>query len=651
MMGRLITQISAIKYCLVAGVLSLSIVGCMKKEIYDLNNGKDEGKGDGEVTIDNYFDFSTRQSVQLNVNYGEDCPKAYFEVYAENPLIYQEEGSQVSKRNDISYLYAGFADGRGLYSRNVTIPASVSEVYIYSPDFGVPKLYKTDVVGNTVNATISFDNEIDLSTLSESQVVGARDVKAITDKVPNVLGTWDEIGRPSYLEASLTIKNIGSELKKYITKYFPEGKNNSKSVYISHDTDILIKEKANIWVNYFGGDTSAQSVFAYYCYRDGATIDEIKKAVQSACVIFPNACGTRKSDKKEILGNYSGVGTYLRYIDENGKLQNKESGFPEGTRIGFFIWNKGFLNTNFEKNTFYSTKSLNNDKRSHTAIFAATTSAGQRYNVITMEDYTDTDYNDVAFIISSNPIKAIDVPDAPDPGEDRTGTNNYRGLLGFEDNWPKQGDYDMNDVVIKYESEVTFNENNGIIGITDNIKLVWTGADFCNGFSYQVPFDLGLVQLSGGISTSADNVINVFDDAKKELNVSNIGASQMPSHVSEIQEKVYTISMVFNEPYPHRVEPPYNPFIRMGSTEVHLPDQPITTNANNVFPQEADISDGKTTFFICKDGFPFAIHMDAREDESMMDLNLVPEGVRIDATYPKFSEWVKTRNPKEKWWK
>ena len=55
---------------------------------------------------------------------------------------------------------------------------------------------------------------------------------------------------------------------------------------------------------------------------------------------------------------------------------------------------------------FYSTKSLNSDKISHTAIFAAENKAGESVNVITMEDWKngENDYNDVAFVISSDPI-------------------------------------------------------------------------------------------------------------------------------------------------------------------------------------------------------------------------------------------------------
>lgn len=635
---------------LMAGLFTLSVTGCMKKEFFDSSKQEPEQKpekDDGKVTLDDYFDFSTTQEVRLKVDYGSGCPKAYFEVYAENPLVYQEEGAQVTKRKDIIHIAGGFTDGDGKYDKSVTIPASVSDVYIYSPDFGVPKLYKAEVIAHAVNATISFDNEIDVSILSRSRAATGRaaTVDFIKKSIPNVLGTWkSKNGKPDYLDDGLKI-NISAELKKNITGMFPEGKDNGNSPYISHDTDILIKEKARVWINYFGGDTSARSVFAYYCYESGASVADINQAVTRACVIFPSA-------HKDALGSYSGVGTYLRYIDSGGNLHPVEEGFPAGTKIGFLLWNQGFGNsTNFNNNTFYSTQSLNSDGRSHTAIFAATASSGKKYNIITMEDWINTDYNDVAFVISSDPIRAIDVPDAPDQDDDRKGTNLYRGVLGFEDNWPKQGDYDLNDVVIKYISEVSYNDKNQILDIVDKFTLVWSGASYNNGFSYQVPFSLDLLKvLDGEASHSSDNVINVFDNAREELGVSGMAPADMPSHAGEIRSKTFTVTMKFDVPYAFGVTPPYNPFIRLGNTEVHLPNRPPTANANNTFPQEADISDGKTTFFICEDGYPFALHMDARADESIMNINLKPEAVRIDVTYPGFSDWVKTRNPQTKWW-
>lgn len=645
-------MINITKLVCVIGVVSVAFSSCLQKDVYDPANSGDKE----EVTLDNYFDFATTKNIQLNIDYGKECPRAYFEVYAENPLSYVAEGGQIIKKAGVSHIATGFTDIQGRYIKPASFPTAVSEVYIYSPDFGVPTLYKTKVVGSDVSAKITFENALDVTPVDSStrSAQTRSSLKFITNVIPNVLGTWNvNTGRPNYLDASQKI-NVDATLKSYITTYFPEGKNNVGTNLVSDDADILIKEDANVVVNYFGGDTGAQSVFAYYCYSENASIDEIRQAAKHACVIFPNA-------HKSSLGNYSGVAVNLKYINETGSFPEEEpERIPAGTKIGFLIWNDGWRGVKANGNMFYSTKSLNSDKISHTAIFAAKNKAGERVNVITMEDWKngENDYNDVAFVISSNPIAAIEVPDVPNPG-DRQGTEKYSGVLGFEDNWPEQGDYDLNDVVMKYQSSVDYNIDNKVLNIIDKFTLAWTGANYKNSFAYEVPFDLSKaskVTVNGSEASSySGNVITLFKDAKAELGVSNVNAEDMINQ--NIQEKTYTVSIQFNNPTLDKsvVVAPYNPFIKVfnSATEVHLTDHKPTTGANNRFPSGADISRGDVdgTYFICKDGFPFAIHVDARLDASILNLDLKKENQRIDKTYPKFAEWAKTRDPQIKWWK
>ncbi len=646
-------MINITKLVCVIGVVSVAFSSCLQKDVYDPANSGDKEE---EVTLDNYFDFATTKNIQLNIDYGKECPRVYFEVYAENPLSYVAEGGQIIKKAGVSHIATGFTDIQGRYIKPASFPTAVSEVYIYSPDFGVPTLYKTKVVGSDVSAKITFENALDVTPVDSStrSAQTRSSLKFITNVIPNVLGTWNvNTGRPNYLDTSKKI-NVDATLKSYITTYFPEGKNNVGTNLVSDDADILIKEDANVVVNYFGGDTGAQSVFAYYCYSENASIDEIRQAAKHACVIFPNA-------HKSNLGNYSGVAVNLKYINETGSFPEEEpERIPAGTKIGFLIWNDGWRGVKANGNMFYSTKSLNSDKISHTAIFAAKNKAGDRVNVITMEDWKngENDYNDVAFVISSNPIAAIEVPDVPNPG-DRQGTEKYSGVLGFEDNWPEQGDYDLNDVVMKYQSSVDYNIDNKVLNIIDKFTLAWTGANYKNSFAYEVPFDLSKaskVTVNGSETSSySGNVITLFKDAKAELGVSNVNAEDMINQ--NIQEKTYTVSIQFNNPTLDKsvVVAPYNPFIKVfnSATEVHLTDHKPTTGANNRFPSGADISRGDVdgTYFICKDGFPFAIHVDARLDASILNLDLKKENQRIDKTYPKFAEWAKTRDPQIKWWK
>lgn len=624
--------------------IMVTLSGCLEKDMYDPTKGEETN-----VTLENYFDFATTQKVRLNINYGEEFPKAYFEIYAENPLEYNEDGAQIKKKEGIVHVASGFTDAAGVYNRDVSIPASVSQLYIYSPDFGVPTLFKTNIVGAKIDARITFDNALDITSQTRSAQTRATAsfIKAV---IPNVLGDWNtNNGRPNYLNEAKKI-NIDKTLKSYLTFYFPEEKDNRNTNLVSENADVLIKKDANVTINYFGGTTEARSVFAYYCYPENATQDEIREASQHACVIFPNAHSIS-------LGAYSGVAVDLKYINKEGVIPSVDSDiFPAGTKIGFLIWNNGWKSSAVQGNMFYSTKFLNTTKVSHTAIFAAENNEGEKFNIISMEDWKGNikDYNDVAFIISSNPVTAIEVPNVPNPG-DRQGTDIYCGLLGFEDNWPEQGDYDMNDVVMKYQSNIDYNNDNKVLNIIDKFTLTWTGAAYRNSFAYEVPFDLSRakVSINGSVSSSySGNVITLFTDAKKELGVSGVPAEDMI--LQDIEEKTYTVSIQFDDPVIDKSEvvAPYNPFIKVSGsfTEVHLTNYKPTEAANNHFPAGADIATGDGKYFICKDGFPFAIHMDARLDKSLLNLDLKNEKVRIDKTYPKFKDWVKTRDPKMKWW-
>ena len=69
------------------------------------------------------------------------------------------------------------------------------------------------------------------------------------------------------------------------------------------------------------------------------------------------------------------------------------------------------------------------------------------------------DYCDAIFYVHIAEKDAIDegvIPELPKDPEGPTDEDNYTsysGILTFEDLWPEQGDYDMNDVMIRYTSK------------------------------------------------------------------------------------------------------------------------------------------------------------------------------------------------------
>lgn len=641
-MNRLFTSFKTTRKVLSYTVLmALSVVGCTEKDIYTPPEPDQPTAPIGSVTLDNYNDFATTKAVELDLDYSEaNCAKVLFNVYAENP--FEVVDGQVVLKEDLVAVAGGFTDEDGFYTGTSDIPSGVENVYIYSPDFGAPTLYKTSVVGNAIRAQIDFDNAIDLSSLlTETK---AAELRAAAQRTEYVLGTWSAKGTPAYLDGQM---EIDATMKKYVKSLLPEGGDARKTGLISDDTDITLYEDAgNVWISYFGGKTNAQSGFAYYCYKVGDSPEKIKAAARHACLIFPSAHGNA-------LGDYSGARVKLRYITPEGELQPEGTVFPKNTRIGFVLFNDSWRPGGNGK-TFYSTKVLNNDGRSHTAMFAVEDKNNESVNVISMEDWNDFDYNDVAFVISSDPADAIVLPPAPEPGEESF-TQTYRGLLAFEDNWPDGGDYDMNDVVVQYITNITYNGYNQVTKIVDNFTLSWTGANYSNGFAYEVPYDLSQAKvqfLNSKGSEISGNVIKLTNDVKGMLGVPGVSASQMPSTVVGAS---YMAVITFDEPSINKDEivPPYNPFIQVGGSnqEVHLINHPTTADATNVFDQSSmDISDGKTTFFISKEGYPFSICLDARLYPEVLEIDLRHEGQHIDEVYPKFVDWATTKDPNIKWW-
>ena len=108
---------------------------------------------------------------------------------------------------------------------------------------------------------------------------------------------------------------------------------------------------------------------------------------------------------KKASGLQGGESVKLHYIDPDGVDQGTV--FPNGVKIGWFLLNDCFYGGN--NKPFYSTTKLNGDGRTHTAAFRI-----DDFVVLSFEDWTDQDYNDIQFNVWSNPIDAIINPDIPD---------------------------------------------------------------------------------------------------------------------------------------------------------------------------------------------------------------------------------------------
>lgn len=611
-------------------MMAFLFMGC-ERDVYNPNNGKDDEK------TPNSFDFSTTSSIQVNVKY--DVPEGYkvlFEIYLENPFTIDKNG-QIMKRTDLKPVIRRMTDGNGAYNGKEIISSDYGdEAYIYTSYIGVPNIFKTVIAENAITAYIKWDTADD----SPQTRAGWQAPKGY-----HTLGTWSIRGYPNYLDKNNNI-TIPGDVLTIINKTLTEGGTCPEQYRQSIDFEINDPQgrDVEVYVRMIGGGSGAASAFGYYCYKTGASLSEIKKAPK--CIVFPN---TLMDDyyNKRASGLKGGESVKLHYIDSNGVDQGTV--FPNGVKIGWFLLNDSFYGGN--STPFYSTTELNEDNRTHTAAFRI-----DDFIVLSFEDWTDEDYNDSQFNVWSNPIEAITNPDIPDlkPGsgdEDKKYSLEYKGIVAFEDCWPNKGDYDLNDVIVRYQSVLNFNSNNQVLSTEDTYELLWSGATFKNGFAYQLNTERSNTSTEMLATSTTFNGQGLDADLSKAT--VNVFLSAVNVTEGNRKTATYKIKNTFKSPLPHETlgVPPYNPFIMVHDglgkprTEVHLVNYPPTEKADmTLFHTGEDLSSVPTSYYIANGNYPFAIHLSGATSFN------TPESHPIDKSFEHFMDWVNSNGANYKDW-
>ena len=451
--------------------------------------------------------------------------------------------------------------------------------------------------------------------------------------------TYLSSGRPN----ELTKIKINGKTLSAVNRAFNEGRPINEAY--SRITNINITEDAEIKLAFLDEECANKNVLGYFCYKTNQKPTSATE-IQDKIIAFP--CAT-----VDVLK--CGEAIEMHYW-ENGI--DKGTTFPAGTSIGWVLCSDGF---NFQEKkgvsngheVFYSIPELNpeTENKNHVALFKV-----GDFVAFGLEDwYTnlgDQDCNDVVFHIKSNPIEAIDtdIPEVPEEQgpNDVAYTEEYSGTLAFEDLWPYQGDYDMNDVVIKYNSVISYNRYNEVLKCTDIFTLLWTGAQLHNGFGYQMntPRSNAIVEIISDYQNGQriDESLNkltimLFDDA--------LDATQ-----NNTTTRSFTVNTVFRD----RIKKadfgmaPHNPFItpkEKQGVEIHLSNYLPTTNADM---SNFGIGDDKSipsvgTYYVSGTNYPFAILVPGDYPFQIPD-----ESIRIDNIYPKFNSWSLSKREKDKDW-
>lgn len=681
-MNRL-KQVNKLKIaCLSLLSILFVAVSCTEKDVYVEPETPEAPETPDTPSKDDYFDFSTTGDYKLDIDYGLSNYQILFEIYANNPWI-NVEGSLL-KNEDEKALYRAVTDKSGKFSADIILPAYTQSVYLFTEYLGVDNCVKLDITGKAIRF-----NQKEYWNTTKTKGVVTRATTASGYNYPDrykVLGDWQLNGIMEYMEPEK--RELDPEFLTRITNTFVKKNVKYDPTYIgtNKSMDLHIVKETKVHQVFLNTSAAFANTYGYYIYPTNnppKSPDDIEDMIISFPFVnnWPEwPSGIYKCDVR------AGDQVMLKYW--NKETKEFEDTFPAGVSIGFFILPSAFNTStgNISEKTvsviqeytlptpapyiFYSNNKFNNklevvgDTEYQRTVAAYD---GDHMVVLCFEDRPECNvdngmwaYNDAVFYFHIDEKNAIDpsIPSLPDDNDGPSADDNYvehYGTLAFEDLWPSQGDYDMNDMVVRYNSKIYKDpQTNKVVKIVDEFTPVHNGASYTNGFGYQyhniTKDDVKSVTIASesGLASSFMNgatleqgqdkpTIVLFDNTTEALN----------------QNAVFTVTTeIKNGVEEQDVYPPYNPFIVVRansgrSKEVHLTNySPTSLMDTGLLGTINDLSDPEYgIYYVSNNNFPFAINL--YRDETFIG---APESKRIDMTFPKFTNWVSTFGAEDADW-
>ena len=437
----------------------------------------------------NTSNFSTIQKVQVEIDYSDSESRVPFSIYDGNPLI-EGENTTILKEN-VQALDGAWTDEQGKFTATVELPAYVSNVYIVSTSPFARQAIPEKIVNGVLKVS---DTDEQLTTRASYRESTRFDRNRFNNLGWNTnLGSFDDrSGVIDYAykgnDPKLTLsKSEMNELRTTVSKVLntlgscPEEYRTQADLYVEEDETAVVLTALRGW-------TCWNSSLGYYYYRYDQAPASLKDVKVYA--VFPNTQMTWNNGSLQASpqGIKKGTAVQLKYFDDPEYPKGKN--FPKGYYIGFILacnaWNTYFTGFNSYTLTegFYasSTKGFSTKVNSGIDVRTAMFKDKNSNIAIAFEDFMDDqNFTDVVFSLKANP----EITNVPPVDEDLNTTIEKTGVYAFEDEWPKAGDYDMNDVLVQYTYQKVFNIFNEILSESFTFKTLYNKSTvFTNGLGF-----------------------------------------------------------------------------------------------------------------------------------------------------------------------
>jgi len=694
---RLFQRKRVVMACL--AVLGIAVTGCISN---DISQPVDPNTGGDVKNKSEYFDFSTRQDVQVHVDYKTSTSPVDVAVYTSDP--YNEVGEL---DESIKPIFSAFTE-EGVFDAQITVPSYATRLYISAVSAGYPLLLnelttdgqiisglpikngqvnwtaptvaELNAILPLANATTRafFENHLNVGnsklTLDEGGLYSLYDTYYHTYSTTAYMTINSQVnGLYAYLtdDSRITGNNtVGDLVNRLNATLYDHGRKKDNSAYLrgADDVNLTVMNKttdgqdvdhAQVDLVFLGAAGSYHNAMAYYYYPAGQSMTAAQLHALPKFVVFPRTTKGLPSVKLTARLQFFGAN-----YDEPGI-----DSFPPGYTIGWMLIPNvnfgtadelseinGQLANTYQSKYIYSNTEANVNGNSRTpyngtplpGCISLYDSRTQTY-VIGFEDQSykgdwgDSSFEDILFFAVCNPADAFTseaVPLKDEIVQPIWKTTTEEGTLAFEDLWPEEGDYDLNDMIVEYKSTVTYNQWNEVKEIVDEYKPVYDGAVYKNAFAVIYNEAMGNVDKTNS-TYAVQEAANRF-----VLWTNNQDALD--------KNQTFTIRRTWEEgSYLDKGsrQRNVNPFLIINYTpgdhnrsEVHLPMTSPSPWANTSLNNTAS-----DAYYVNRDGgYPFAIELYGVTD---WKANKV-ERRRIDdsAAFPLFKSWAQSKGVDNKDW-
>ena len=567
------------------------------------------------------------------------------------------ENTTILKEN-VQALDCACTDEQGKFTATVELPAYVSNVYIVSTS----PFARQAIPGKIVNGVLKVsDTDEQLTTRASYRESTRFDRNRFNNLGWNTnLGSFDDrSGVIDYAykgnDPKLTLsKSEMNELRTTVSKVLntlgscPEEYRTQADLYVEEDETAVVLTALRGW-------TCWNSSLGYYYYRYDQAPASLKDVKVYA--VFPNTqmIWNNGSLQASPQGIKEGTAVQLKYFDDPEYPKGKN--FPKGYYIGFILacnaWNTYFTGFNSYTLTegFYasSTKGFSTKVNSGIDVRTAMFKDKNSNIAIAFEDFMDDqNFTDVVFSLKANP----EITNVPPVDEDLNTTIEKTGVYAFEDEWPKAGDFDMNDVLVQYTYQKVFNIFNEILSESFTFKTLYNKSTvFTNGLGFILSNEGNAQSIEYFIRKENEKDFTVASGADKFTRESN--AIILTDNVKTNPNAEYKVPFKYGDKNSNKKQETsidafiYRPSKEGNRLEVHCPMKKPTSKVDtSLFGQYEDCSKPNEGIYYVSNQeniYPFAFYLSNANANDIAELKNFDKNEKksISEIYPKFIDWAK----------